>query len=42
MLNRTDRAFWRQPPDALLAELDTRLTGLTEEEADEAPADLRA
>jgi len=28
-LNRKDRAFWHQPPDVLLAELDTRLTGLT-------------
>ena len=28
-LNKTDRTFWRRPPDVLLAELDTRLTGLT-------------
>jgi P-type Mg2+ transporter len=34
-LNGTGRAFWRQPPDVLLAELDTRLTGLTGTEAAE-------
>src|SRR4029077_17769387 len=32
--NRSGRAFWREPPDALLAELDTGLTGLTQEEAE--------
>ena len=32
--NRPGRAFWREPPDALLAELDTGLTGLTQEEAE--------
>jgi Mg2+-importing ATPase len=34
-LNKTDRAFWHRSPDALLAKLDTRLTGLTEAEAAE-------
>ena len=32
--NRPGRAFWREPPDALLAELDTGLTGLTQQEAE--------
>ena len=34
-VNKTDRAFWHHSPDALLAQLDTRLTGLTEAEAAE-------
>src|SRR4029079_15610110 len=34
-VNKTDRAFWHRSPDALLAQLDTRLTGLTEAEAAE-------
>jgi len=32
-VNKADRAFWRQSPDALLTTLQTRLTGLTEQEA---------
>ena len=34
-LKRTDRAFWHHSPDVMLAELDTRLTGLSEAEAAE-------
>jgi Mg2+-importing ATPase len=32
--NTIGRAFWRQPLDALLSEFQTRLTGLTQEEAE--------
>ena len=33
-VKRTDHAFWREPADGLLARLESRLTGLTQEEAD--------
>ena len=33
-VNGVDRAFWCQPPDALLTKLQARLTGLTKEEAE--------
>lgn len=32
--NRPDRVFWHRSPDTLVAELHTRLTGLTQEEAE--------
>jgi P-type Mg2+ transporter len=34
-VTRLDRAFWLQPIDVLLTDLDTGRTGLTQEEADE-------
>ena len=33
-VKQADRAFWRRSADALLIELEARLTGLTQEEAD--------
>jgi P-type Mg2+ transporter len=33
-VNSAERAFWRQPPDALLTSLEAGLTGLTQEEAE--------
>ena len=33
-VKRADHAFWRDPADGLLTQLESRLTGLTQEEAD--------